>query len=118
MIRAMRPRQWPLQFVIAALLGSCGTLNVAAVKVGDTKDHVSRALGAPVDRQSRGSLEAWQYCVSGAGFGWNDHRIVWFQGDRVTGVNSYRSNVTGCEGGLREVRWEQAPDATVEIRVR
>lgn len=99
---------------------SCGTLDKKTIllNVGDSKQAVLDVLGAPMDRQISGQQEAWQYCVSGAGFGWNDHKIVWFNAGRVTGINSYRSGVSGCQGGIQPVRWESAPDSVLEIRHR
>lgn len=109
-----------LGFSLGLILSGCGTLNekAATLSVGDTKDQVLQTLGPPADRQSNGPNEAWQYCISGAGVGWNDHKLVWFRNERVSGINSYRSGGTGCQSGIREVRWENAPNSTVEIRVR
>ena len=102
------------------LIASCGTLDKKTIllNVGDTKQAVIDVMGAPMDRQISGAKEAWQYCVSGAGFGWNDHKIIWFNTGRVTGINSYKSQVTGCQGGIGPVRWESAPDSVIEIRQR
>jgi hypothetical protein len=75
-------------------------------------------MGTPDDRQMQGQREAWQYCKSGSSFGANDHRVIWFNNGRVTGITSYKSSVTGCTGGIRQIRWEEAPDRTLELRVR
>ena len=50
---------------------SCGTLDdkTILINAGDSKEDVLSILGTPQDRQFKGSNEAWQYCVSGAGFG-------------------------------------------------
>ena len=101
---------------------ACGGLETKSslINVGDGKAAVNAALGAPDDRQVKGKSEAWQYCQTGAGFGYHDHRIVWFYDGLVTGINSYRSTQPGtsCMSGMREIRWEDAPDVTVEIRQR
>lgn len=108
-------------FLLTVLvMAGCGTLDNKTIllNVGDSKQAVLDVMGTPMDRQMNGQQEAWQYCVSGAGFGWNDHKIVWFNAGRVTGINSYKSHVTGCQGGIGPVRWESAPDSVLEIRRR
>lgn len=116
----MRIRKVATTTVLLSLISACGTLDNKTIllNVGDTKETVLATLGTPQDRQIEGAREAWQYCVSGAGFGYNDHKIVWFNAGRVTGINSYRTSVTGCSAGIRTVRWESAPDAVVEVRHR
>jgi hypothetical protein len=108
--------------LMAFSLSACGTLEKKAsmVNAGASKADVMGALGEPDDRQMRGNLEAWQYCQTGAGFGYHDYRIVWFQDGRVTGLNSYKSTRPGasCRTDLREVRWEDAPNMTIEVRNR
>lgn len=106
--------------LLILFIASCGTLDNKTIllNVGDSKQAVLDVMGPPIDRQISGQREAWQYCVSGAGFGWNDHKIVWFNAGRVTGINSYRSHVSGCQGGIQPVRWESAPDSVLEIRQR
>ena len=103
-----------------AMLSGCGTLESKTILLnfGDTKEKVLATLGVPQDRQLQGNKEAWQYCVSGAGFGYNDHKIVWFTAGQVTGINTYRTNVSGCTAGIKTVRWESAPDAVIEVRQR
>ena len=75
-------------------------------------------MGAPEDRQFRDRQEAWQYSNI-ASIGICEYTIVWFNEGAVTGINSYRnSSVAGCRVGMRTIRWEEAPDAIVEIRRR
>ena len=107
-----------LSFLLIAV--GCGTLDNKTIllNVGDSKERVLEVMGTPKDRQMRGQQEAWQYCVSGAGLGWNDHKIIWLNAGRVAGINSYRSHVSGCGGGIEPVRWESAPDSVIEIRPR
>ena len=75
-------------------------------------------MGPPQDRQLKDTREAWQYCVSGAGFGYNDHKIIWFTKGLVTGIASYRSSRSGCEGAIKTINWEEAPDFILETRAR
>lgn len=105
---------------VTFLLAACGSLEKKSILVsnGDSKQQVIEVMGTPDERQLQGDKEAWQYCTSGAGFGWNDHRIIWFQQGRVTGITPYKSYSTGCTGAIQPVRWESAPNAVVEIRNR
>lgn len=107
---------------IAILLSACGSLEkkAALLNVGDTKEKVIAAMGAPRDRQVQGQNEAWQYCKTGAGFGYHDYRTIWFYQGVVTGINSYKSSRAGasCVTDIRPLRWEDAPDRTIEIRHR
>lgn len=107
-------------FCLALFLFGCGTLDNKTIllNVGDTKEKVLATLGTPRDRQLQGNKEAWQYCVSGAGFGYNDHKIIWLTAGHVTGINTYRTQVSGCKAGIQTVRWESAPDSIIEIRQR
>jgi hypothetical protein len=100
-----------IALVLSLFVAGCGTLDSKTIllNVGDSKERVLEVMGQPKDRQIHGQQEAWQYCVSGAGFGWNDHKIIWLNGGRVTGINSYRSSITGCSGGIEPVRWGSAP---------
>ena len=104
----------------SGLLAGCGTLDskTMLLNVGDSKQQVINIMGTPDDRQVKGVYEAWQYCVSGASFGSNDHKIIWIQSGVVTGINSYKSTTAGCTSGMREVRWEAAPNAVIEVRPR
>lgn len=103
-------------------IAACGNLDKRAVMIdpGDSKQDVLAKMGAPEDRQFRQADEAWQYCQTGAGFGYHDHRIVWFHAGRVTGVTSFKSDAPGrsCVLAIKPIRWEDAPNYTVEIRNR
>jgi hypothetical protein len=103
-------------------LAGCGGLEKKAVllNLGDTKEQVLAAMGPPDDRQLKGDNEAWQYCQTGAGFGYHDYRTVWFKAGKVTGINSYKSSrpASSCVTDIRPIKWEEAPDATIEIRNR
>ncbi len=105
---------------IFLIISGCGTLDHKTIllNIGDSKERVLEVMGTPADRQIGRQQEAWQYCVSGAGISWNDHKIIWFTAGHVTGINSYRSYVSGCTGGIQSVRFENAPDTVMEIRRR
>lgn len=108
--------------VALLMLGACGTLEhkTAGINPGDSMDRVRELMGSPRDRQFKDSKEAWQYCVTGAGFGFHDYRIIWFREGRVTGITSYKDSTPGanCASRFRPVIWEEAPDQRIEIRNR
>ena len=100
--RHMRTSMAAIALVLSLFVAGCGTLDSKTIllNVGDSKERVLEVMGPPKDRQIHGQQEARQYCVSGAGFGWNDHKIIWLNAGRVTGISSYRSSVSGCSGGI------------------
>lgn len=104
------------------LLSGCGTLEKKTILLenGSSKEMVLSALGVPDDRQMNGQNEVWQYCQTGAGFGFHDYRMIWFRMGKVVGITSYKSTRAGtlCSSSIKEVRWEEAPDVKVELRVR
>ena len=103
-------------------LAACGSLEKKSilVNVGDGKELVVAQMGPPDDRQVKEENEALQYCQTGAGFGYHDYRVIWFRAGKVTGINSYKSTRAGssCMADIRAVKWEEAPNAVVEIRNR
>lgn len=105
-----------------AIFCSCATAlprSVVSVERGTTKEQVIARLGHPQDRQFKGDIEAWQYCQTG--FVNDSFVIVWFAQSKVTGVNTYKDSVADigfCDSHFRTVRWEDAPDMTIEIRDR
>ena len=118
----MKARNIIMAALLSVFLVACGSLEKKAVllNLGDTKEQVLAAMGPPDDRQLQGENEAWQYCQTGAGFGYHDYRTIWFQRGKVTGINSYKSSRPGssCVTDIKPIKWEEAPDATVEIRKR
>ena len=86
---------------------------------GATKEEVRSILGVPQDRQFKGKQEAWQYCNTGLV---NDtFLIVWFFDGKVTGMNTYKDSVGDigfCTSHFKSIKWEDAPDSTIEIRNR
>jgi hypothetical protein len=108
--------------ILLVLMTACGSLEKKSIllNIGDTKEQVLNTMGPPDDRQLKGDNEAWQYCQTGAGFGYHDYRIVWFYRGKVTGINSYKSSrpASSCMTDIRAIKWEEAPNAIVEIRNR
>ena len=109
-----------LYLLVASFIQGCGTLDSKTILIdpGDDKEKIIGILGVPYDRQFEQTKEAWQYCVSGAGFGYNDHKIVWFTEGKVTGITTYRTSRSGCSGAVKTIRWEEAPDYILEVRER
>lgn len=102
-------------------LAGCGTLDgkTALIDPGASKKDVIAVMGAPEDRQFSGPDEAWQYCQTGAGFGYNDHKIIWFSAGQVIGVTSYRTQgPPSCASRFRRINWQDRPDTTIELRRR
>ena len=109
-------------FISALFLAGCGTLEKKTILLenGSSKELVLSAMGVPDDRQMNGTNEVWQYCQTGAGFGFHDYRMIWFRKGIVVGITSYKSTRAGtlCSSSIKEVRWEEAPDLKVEMRIR
>ena len=118
----MKYRYATLIAILTTLLAACGNLErkAAMLNLGDSKEQVLTAMGAPDDRQLKGDYEAWQYCQTGAGFGYHDYRTIWFQNGKITGINSYKSSrpASSCVTDIRPIKWEEAPNTTIEIRKR
>lgn len=118
----MKPHDISNILVAATMLTACGTLEKKAslINPGDTREQVLAAMGSPGDRQFRGKDEAWQYGQTGAGFGYHDFRVVWFHDGRVTGLTSYKDHTpaSSASSHFKPISWEDAPDRTIEVRVR
>lgn len=110
-----------LLIISVVLFASCGIRSLqqtqALVNPGMSKKEVMDIMGAPTDRQFNADMEAWQYCATGIE---GDHyTIVWFCNGTVTGLSTYNQNILGmCYQHFRTIRWEDAPDRTIEIRSR
>lgn len=95
------------------LLVGCGSLEKKSILIGlgDTMERVIEVMGMPDDRQIKDRMEAWQYCKTGAGFGYHDYRMFWFYEGRASGITSYKTTRPGtsCMADIREVNWEEAP---------
>jgi len=109
-----------LLFII--ILSACGTLEKKSILINpnDDKNRVLEIMGTPDDRQMQDQNEVWQYCVTGAGFGYHDYRIIWFRNGRVTGITSYKDSTpaSSCVGHFKTIRWEDAPDQVIEYRLK
>ncbi len=118
----MKPYKSIINVFLLTSLTACGSLEKKAIllNIGDTKEQALKVMGSPDDRQLKGDNEAWQYCQTGAGFGYHDYRTVWFFQGRITGINSYKSTrpASSCVTDIKPIRWEDAPDTTIEIRNR
>lgn len=90
------------------------------VSHGDTKERVLSIIGQPGDRQFNGEDEVWQYCKTDfTGLSHDKFVMVWFYQGQVTGVSTYNNNEFGtCSSFFKTIKWEDAPDRTVEFRTR
>ena len=109
-------------FLLVALVVclGCSSLPQKAMLLnpGDSKADVIRTMGTPDDHQFRGEDEVLQYGYVVA-VGVCEYRVLWFSRGRLIGSTSYRnSSHTGCQAGLKAVRWEDKPDQIIEIRQR
>ena len=95
------------------LLCACGTLEkkAALINRGDTTEQVRTIMGPPGDRQFRGKDEAWQYGQTGAGFGYDDFRLIWFYNGKVTGIESFKNYTpaTPASAHFKHIDWSLAP---------
>jgi len=108
--------------LVCLLVVGCGSLEKksALINPGDSKETVMAVMGPPGDRQFQGKHEVWQYGQTGAGFGYHDYRMIWFYDAKVTGITSYKNYTpaSSASAHFRPIRWEEAPDYTVEVRQR
>lgn len=106
--------------VATAVVTACGSLEKKSslINVGDDKQQVINIMGTPDDRQVKGTKEVWQYCQTGAGFGYHDYRVFGFDQGKITAINSYKSGRPGssCMTDIKAVNWGDAPDQVIEIR--
>lgn len=107
-------------FFLTALI-SCGTIGLSTkqnrISPGQSGDEVINILGIPGNKQFQGKDEAWQYCQTG--FSSDLYVVIWFYDGKVTGMKTYNGYGSGsCAQGFRSVNWLDAPDRTVEYRVR
>ena len=90
------------------------------IQPNQTREEIAAILGPPQNRQFKGQDEAWQYCeTSYSGAAGDDYVVIWFRQGRVTGTTTYKNHSYGfCESYFRTIRWEEAPDARIEHRIR
>lgn len=109
--------------VLAIGLASCRTMELAnktiQINKGDDRAKVLQIMGTPQDRQFLADYEVFQYCITGAGFGYHDFTAIWLRSGRVVGITNYKDHTPAshCRGHFRTLRVEDAPDY-VEIRPR
>ena len=120
----MQPRKEIALALLLLLSISCRTMVLANrtinINQGDPKSRVIEFMGTPEDRQFMGKYEIWQYCITGAGFGYHDYRAIWLVDGKVIGITSYkdRTPASGCEGHFKTFKVEDAPDFILEVRNR
>lgn len=99
-----------------AIFAASGCASVSTrsltIEKGFTTQQVADILGTPDTRQFKNDDQAWQYCSSG--FVNDDHLIVWFYDNRVTGTTSYYSRAFFCTS-KREISWTDKPDIRVDV---
>ena len=105
-------------FLFACASQSSIIKNSANIKPGMSDAELRQVMGDPQNRQFKGKNEAWQYCSTAySGFEADHFVLVWIFDGVVTGMENYRDTQFGtCERFFRTVKWEEAPDTTIEIR--
>lgn len=84
------------------------TINIAK---GDERARVLEVMGTPQDRQFLDNYEVFQYCITGAGFGYHDYSAIWLRDGKVVGITTYKDHTPGssCRGHFRTLRRDEAP---------
>jgi hypothetical protein len=127
----MQPRQI-LSLAGCLFVGACSTVKDSVetkarqVAPGMSSAQVESILGPPPNRQFNGKMEAWQYCQTVRELSDNDTLIlIWINNGSVTGMQSISASRGGRGMGgtclnpsFQTVNWQQAPNATIEIRNR
>ena len=90
------------------------------VTAGMTAAQVQQLMGPPKNRQFSGTDEAWQYCETDyTGFAGDQYVLLWLSNGRVTGLERYTNTLTGtCDTFFRQIKFDDAPDTVVELRLR
>ncbi len=88
----------------------------ANVSPGEKSDAIVLRFESPLDRQFKGTNEAWTYAdlVAPEDF---KYTVIWLKDGIVVGVTTYRAKGT-AESGMKTIDWQQAPDAILEVRNR
>lgn len=101
--------------VFALSMVSCRTMELAnktiQINKGDDRAKVLQVMGTPQDRQLLTDYEVFQYCITGAGFGYHDYSAIWLRSGKVVGITSYKDHTpaSSCRGHFRTLRIEDAP---------
>lgn len=106
--------------LVACASQSAVIKRAASLVPGMSASDVRKLLGEPQNRQFEGKNEAWQYCSTDFSGLESDHYVlVWLNDGVVTGMRTYRNSQVGmCGSFFRTVNWQEAPDATIEVRRR
>ena len=110
--------------ILASLfLVSCASSSLSkktvSISNGDSKQSVVALMGPPENRQMKQEKEAWQYCETN--FDQYQFLVIWFEHSKVSGVNTYTKGgrpFSFCTSNFNSIRWEDAPDTTIEVRNR
>lgn len=111
----MNLRTWMAVSVCALSILSCRTMELAnktiQISKGDDRAKVLQIMGTPQDRQFLADYEIFQYCITGAGFGYHDYSAIWLRSGKVVGVTTYKDHTpaSNCRGHFRTLRLEDAP---------
>ena len=105
-------------FLVACASQSAIVKSSAHIKPGMSDAELRQVMGEPQNRQFKGKSEAWQYCSTAfSGFEDDHFVLVWIFDGVVTGMETYRDNEFGtCDRFFRAVKWEEAPNTTIETR--
>lgn len=90
------------------------------ISSGMSVTKVTELMGAPQNRQFNGKYEAWQYCTTDySGLRSDLYTLIWVYDKEVIGLETYNNYEMGtCDSFFKTIKWENAPDITVEIRNR
>ena len=111
---------FPVILLLACASQTMMVKNSSAIKAGMLTSELRELMGEPQNRQFEGNNEAWQYCSTDySGFETDHYVLVWIVDETVTGMQTYRNAEIGmCGSFFRTVNWEDAPDASIEVRNR
>ncbi|MAF91164.1 MAG: hypothetical protein CL674_14545 [Bdellovibrionaceae bacterium] len=112
-----------LTLLISLFLVSCASSSLskktALISNGDSKQTVMNLMGPPENRQMKQEKEAWQYCETN--FNQYQFLVIWLEDSKVSGISTYIKGgrpFSFCTSNFNSIRWEDAPDTTIEVRNR
>ncbi len=110
--------QFIFMIILITFYGCATSITKKSVMInpGQSKAEVLEIFGTPENRQFQGKDEAWQYCQTG--WGTDEYVVIWFYDGKVTGITTYKSSAPtiDCTENFKTIKWEDAPDHTIEIR--
>ena len=98
-----------LTLLISLFLVSCASSSLSK----------KTALISNGDRQMKQEKEAWQYCETN--FNQYQFLVIWLEDSKVSGISTYIKGgrpFSFCTSNFNSIRWEDAPDTTIEVRNR